>query len=242
MRNRPCSFPFRTSHSHLRTRMRVLRITALVVLLDQITKVWVKLTLGAADPFSRSVPIVGDLFRLTYTENPGMAFGLSVGSKLFLTLFSIVATGLIAAYLWSVRRGPYGYRVALALILGGAIGNIIDRVFYGMIWGECFPGDGYRPFYGCVVDFLHLDLWRGTLPEWLPLVGGNNVALFPIGNVADLAIIGGVAAILLFQRRFQRAMAEADGTPEPAPAAPAEPAPAAPAEPAPLASGEPPRA
>jgi signal peptidase II len=194
--------------------MRVLWVTLLVVVVDQLTKVWVKLTMAPQE----SIPVVGRLFRLTFTENPGMAFGLSLGSKLFLTVFSIVATALIALYLWHVRRGPFGYRLSLALILGGALGNIVDRVFYGAIWGECYPGEGHRLLYGCVVDFIHFDLWRGVVPEAFPFLGGRYLAVFPIGNVADLAIIAGVAAIILFQRRFhQEAETAAVPAPEPAP-------------------------
>jgi signal peptidase II len=212
--------------------MRVLWVTLLVVVVDQLTKVWVKLTMTPQS----SIPVIGDVFRLTFTENPGMAFGLSLGSKLFLTLFSIVATVLIALYLWHVRQGPAGYRLSLALILGGAVGNIIDRVFYGSIWGECYPGEGARLFYGCVVDFIHLDVWRGIVPEAVPFLGGRYFAVFPIGNVADLAIIAGVAAIIIFQRRFHQEAEEAalapagldaDGAPMPAAASGEEPRPAA---------------
>ena len=205
--------------------MRVLWVAFTVVVVDQLTKLWVRTSMREYE----SIPVVGDLFRFTFTENPGMAFGLSLGSKLFLTLFSIVATGLIAAYLWHVRRAPAVYRLALALVLGGAFGNIIDRTFYGLLWG-------YAPlFYGNVVDFLHLDLSvlfaGGAWPEWVPYFGGRHVALFPIGNIADLAIIGGVVLILATQKRAQEALAPRpapEATPEAAPeAAPAAGAPGA---------------
>jgi len=193
--------------------MRVLWLTLFIVAADQATKVWVKLTMLPHE----SIRVVGDLFRFTFTENPGMAFGLSLGSKLFLTLFSIVATGLIAFYLWHVRKGPTGYRVALALILGGATGNIIDRVFYGVIWG-------YNSLlYGDVVDFIHLDIWHGVVLGSVPFFGGRYLAIFPIGNIADLAIIGGVATIILFQRRFHNALkGEAEKMEETSPAVGAE--------------------
>ncbi len=176
--------------------MRVLWLTLFIVAADQIAKVWVKLTMLPHE----SIRIVGDLFKITFTENPGMAFGLSLGSKLFLTLFSIVATGLIALYLLHVRRGPIGYRIALALILGGAFGNIVDRVFYGVVWGYG------SLLYGDVVDFIHLDIWNGVVSESIPFFGGRYLAIFPIGNIADLAIIGGVATIILFQKRFHHAL------------------------------------
>ena len=169
--------------------MRVLWATALVLLVDQVTKVLVKLTMYPGE----SIPVVGRLFRLTFTENPGMAFGLTLGSKAFLSVFSVVATVAIFFYLRHLRDAPFGYRMALALVLGGALGNVIDRVFYGVVWG-------YGPvLYGNVVDFVHLDVWRGTVPESVPLLGGRFFALFPIGNVADLAIIAGVVLILLTQ-------------------------------------------
>jgi len=198
--------------------MRVLWIALAVVVADQLTKLWVRTSML---PYE-SIPVVGNLFRFTFTENPGMAFGLSLGSKLFLTLFSIVATALIGVYLWHVRRAPAAYRVALALVLGGAFGNIIDRTFYGLLWG-------YGPiFYGNVVDFVHLDLSvlfaNGAWPDWLPLLGGRRVTLFPIGNIADLAIIGGIATVLLTQKGAQTAM---QGAAAPAAEAPAAEAPAA---------------
>lgn len=189
--------------------MRVLWISLAVLLLDQATKQLVHATMVPG----QSIPLVGDLLKLTYTTNPGMAFGLTLGSKLFLTLFSIVATVLIVAYLWAVRRGPWGYRLSLALIVGGALGNIIDRVFYGVIYG-------YAPlFYGEVVDFVHVDFWRGYVADWVPVFGGDYMALFPIWNVADMAIVAGVAAIIVFQRQFHEGVeraraAEAPATPE----------------------------
>ena len=175
--------------------LRVFWISALIVVVDQVTKIIVRLNMFEGE----SIPVVGRLFQFTYTQNPGMAFGLSLGSKTFLTVFSVVATVLIAAYLWHVRRGPTGYRVALALILGGAFGNAIDRVFYGAIWGECPPSPpgASRLLYGCVVDFLHLNVWNGE-------VAGRYVSLFPIGNVADVAIMVGVALVLITQGAFQR--------------------------------------
>ncbi len=195
--------------------MRVLWATFVLVVVDQITKLVVKYNMEIGE----SIPVVGRLFRFTFTENPGMAFGLTVGSKLFLTLFSIVATVLIFVYLRRVAWAPFGYRMALALVLGGALGNVIDRVFYGVAFGECPPSppDSYRLFYGCVVDFLHLDVYQGQ-------VFGRNVALFPIGNIADVAIIVGVVLILVTQSRFHEAVQAreiAEAAPEAGPADPA---------------------
>ena len=200
--------------------MRVLWVTFFLVVADQITKLVVKLNMSLGE----SIPVVGDLFRFTFTENPGMAFGLTVGSKLFLTLFSIAATVLILVYLWRVKWAPFGYRLALALVLGGALGNVIDRVFYGAQFGECYPSPPgmSRVFYGCVVDFLHIDLWQGD-------VFGRTIALFPIGNIADVAIMTGVALILITQGRFHEvahAREQVLAAPAVADAAPAAEAPA----------------
>jgi signal peptidase II len=190
--------------------MRVLWVTFFLVVADQVTKLVVKYNMAIGE----SIPVVGQVFRFTFTENPGMAFGLTVGSKLFLTLFSIAATILIFVYLRRVAWAPFGYRLALALVLGGALGNVIDRVFYGMAFGECPPSppDSYRLFYGCVVDFLHLDVYQGQ-------VFGRNIALFPIGNIADVAIIAGVVLILATQNRFHEAVQAREApavAPEPA--------------------------
>ena len=188
---------------HRSAPMRVLWLSLAIVVVDQVTKLVVKTQMA----YGESIPVVGRLFRFTFTENPGMAFGLTMGSKVFLTVFSVVATVLIFVYLRHVRWAPTGYRVALALVLGGALGNVIDRVFYGALWGECPPSspDQSRLLYGCVVDFLHVDVWRGVVPEGVPFLGGNYLALFPIGNVADLAIIAGVVLVLVTQNAFHEA-------------------------------------
>ena len=173
--------------------MRVLWATALILVVDQVTKVLVKLSMYPGE----SIPVVGRLFRLTFTENPGMAFGIELGGgdagKLFLSVFSVLATVAILVWLHRVREAPFGYRLALALVLGGALGNVVDRVFYGLAWG-------YAPLgFGNVVDFLHLDVWSGRVP----FLGGRYVALFPIGNVADVSILVGITLLLFAQKAFQ---------------------------------------
>lgn len=196
--------------------MRVLWIAAVVIVMDQLSK----LTVVRAMYKGQSIPLVGDWLRLTYTENPGMAFGITFGPRGMVTVFSIVATGLIIAYLVSVRRGYIPYRASLALILGGALGNIIDRVFYGILFGY----DGF--FTGRVVDFIHVNLWRGYVAESVPFFGGTYVQLFPIWNVADMAIVAGVVGILIFQTRFHQEQLATRGEPAAAPSSP-EPAPVA---------------
>jgi signal peptidase II len=112
--------------------------------------------------------------------------------------------GAIAYYLVHiVKKGmPRGLQLCVALILGGAVGNLIDSVFYG-VWLNNAPLHAPMPWlYGQVVDMFYIDIWEGYMPEWVPLIGGDYMALWPIFNVADAAIFVGVAAILLFQKRF----------------------------------------
>lgn len=176
--------------------MRVLYLTGIVVLLDQVAKLFIK---GFDIPFlnlyhagialGASYPIFGDFLRLTFIENPGMAFGIDVGGKLFLTIFSIFASIGIFIYLYKIRQEAFVIRLALALILGGAIGNLIDRVFYGVIFGEG------SLFYGKVVDFIDVDFINFDF--W-----GFHLTRFPVFNLADSAVSVGVVMLLVFHRRF----------------------------------------
>ncbi|MFQ5568883.1 MAG: signal peptidase II [Rhodothermales bacterium] len=181
--------------------MRVLWIAAGAVLVDQISKIVVVNTMSGS-PY-QSIQLLGDWLKLTYTENPGMAFGITFGPPGLITAFSIIATLLIIVYMFRVRKGYTPYRASLGLILGGAIGNIIDRVFYGVIMG--YGG----LFEGRVVDFIHVNVWSGYVSDAVPLFGGKFMALFPIWNVADMAIVIGVVGILVFQKRFHQRMIEA---------------------------------
>ena len=182
--------------------MRVLWLTGVIVLLDQATKWLVVQTMYR----SQTIPLLGDWLSLTYTENPGMAFGITFGHPGLITYFSICATAVIFIYLITIRRGFAPYRSSLSLVLGGALGNIIDRVFYGpLIYGEPF-------FQGRVVDFIHVNVWRGYLPESLPVIGGQYVALFPIWNVADMSIVVGVVGILIFQKAFHSRQLQVETT------------------------------
>lgn len=179
--------------------MRVLYATGLIVIVDQVTKLLVKgFTVPLLDfyhagaPLGASYPILGDFLRLTFIENPGMAFGIDVGGKLFLTVFSIVATIGIFIYLYKIREEAFVIRLSLAMILGGAIGNLIDRVFYGVIFGES------SLFYGKVVDFIDVDFFN---LEFM----GFHLSRWPVFNVADASVSIGVVLLLIFHRRFTEA-------------------------------------
>lgn len=176
--------------------MRVLYVTGIIVLIDQAAKLFIK---GFDIPFlhlrhlgillGTSYPVIGDFLRITFIENPGMAFGIDVGGKLFLTIFSIAASIGIFVYLFKIRQEALVIRLALALILGGAIGNLIDRVFYGVIFGEG------SLFYGKVVDFIDVDFFNIDFLNF-------HINRFPVFNVADSSVSIGVVMLLLFHKRF----------------------------------------
>lgn len=180
--------------------MRILYVTLVLVLSDQLTKLLVK---GFSIPLfdlyhagmqlGETIPLIGNYVCLTFVENPGMAFGIDFGGKLYLTLFSIIASIGIAVYLYRIRTEPFGVRLSLAMILGGAIGNLIDRVFYGVIFGE------EQLFYGKVVDFLSLPFIK--IPPFEINLGFYKTFFygmdgFPIFNIADSAVTLGVLLLL----------------------------------------------
>lgn len=194
-------------------RKHLITFTLLIVLvLDQGLKIWVKTHMEYGEEFQ----IFGwDRALVHFVENNGMAFGLSLGGtygKLLLTLFRITAVGLLFVYLGRLvrERAERSLLLGFSLILAGAIGNIIDSIFYGQLFSassfhggvaEFLPaGGGYAPLlYGRVVDMLYFPLFYGTYPEWLPLLGGRAYLFFrPVFNVADVAIFFGVVVLLFF--------------------------------------------
>ena len=176
--------------------MRVLIVTFFVVIVDQITKFLIKginiEKLGfnfSGMPYGSSRPLLGDYVKLTFIENPGMAFGIDIGPKMFLTIFTIGASLLIFYYIFKHRNDSFLLRIALAFILAGALGNLIDRTFYGLIYG-------YAPlFHGRVVDFVQIEFWDFTFL-------GRTYTTWPIFNIADVAVSLGFLIILVFHNRI----------------------------------------
>ncbi|RVU00336.1 lipoprotein signal peptidase [Mucilaginibacter limnophilus] len=184
-------------------------VAAFIILVDQIIKIWVRTNMLPQE----EIRFLGKYGMLHYTENNGMAFGMELGGelgKLALTLFRIVAVIAIGWGLVHLIRHKYhrGLIMNVALILAGAVGNIIDSTFYGVIFK-------YAPiFHGRVVDMFYFPLLQGHFPQWFPIWAGEEFIFFrPVFNLADAAISVGVILILIFQKRYFK-------TEEPEPASP----------------------
>ena len=160
-----------------------------------------------------------DWFYIHFTENNGMAFGMEFGGdwgKLTLSLFRIVFVGFITSYLYKLvkQNADKILITSLSLVLAGAIGNIIDGAFYGLLFNDSYhqiakilpESGGYAPlFFGKVVDMFYFPMFKGYLPEWFPVWGGDYVVFFrPVFNIADAAISIGVAIMVLFQKRVMK--------------------------------------
>lgn len=193
---------------------RAVIIIFLVLLADQALKIWVNTHMSLGE----TIPMFGNWGNLHYVENRGMAFGLLIGGdtgKYALSIFRIVAIVGIGFYLnHIVRKGKSAlFIISLSLIMAGAIGNVIDSAFYGMIFSEAnyaapaslFPPEGgYGSFLlGNVVDMFYFPIIRGHYPEWFPWKGGDYFEFFrPVFNIADASISVGVGILIAFQKRF----------------------------------------
>ncbi len=195
--------------------LKVFLVVLLVLIIDQGLKIWIKTNFS----YGQEVFIFGfEWARLHFVENNGMAFGLSLGGfygKLALSLFRITAVFVLSYYISLLIKAEakMGLLFSFSLILAGAIGNIIDSAFYGLIFSESYHGHiatlfseegGYAGFlHGRVVDMLYFPLFEGQFPDWFPFWGGNPFLFFrPVFNIADMSITTGVASIILFHRSF----------------------------------------
>lgn len=199
----------------MNTKTKAIILISAILLIDQISKLWIKSTFY----YGEEISVLGDWFKLHFVENNGMAFGMEFGGdfgKVFLSLFRIVAVSAIGWYILKlIREGKESIGVILGIsaIFAGAVGNILDSLFYGVLFGksewmqvaEFLPeAGGYAaPLFGRVVDMLYFPLFDGHFPSWFPVVGDEYFLFFrPVFNFADSAITVGVTYMILFQRDF----------------------------------------
>ncbi len=201
----------------LNKSLKVAAIIIAVLIVDQALKIWIKTNLE----YGEEIKILGLNWALIhFVENEGMAFGITLGGnygKLALSLFRIAAVGFLFYYLNLLikHKASFGLVACFGLILAGALGNILDSAFYGMIFSETPyhsggvatmfpPGGGYASFlHGKVVDMFYFPMFEGIFPEWLPVWGGEHFLFFrPVFNVADASITVGVLSLLIFHRGF----------------------------------------
>ena len=187
-----------------------LLLVLLILIADQALKIWIKTNMYLGEDI-----VITDWFIIHFTENPGMAFGFEFGGnwgKLALSVFRIITVGFIFYWLRTLvqKKVKTGAIIAVALVLAGAIGNIIDSAVYGLLFSDSYgqvatflpDGGGYAGFlYGKVVDMFYFPLFKGYLPDWLPFWGGDYFIFFrPVFNLADFSISCGVGLLILYQK------------------------------------------
>lgn len=188
--------------------MAILIVMA-ILLIDQVIKIWVKTNMTLHEQIE-----IFSWFKIVFIENNGMAYGMEIGSKLVLSIFRMVAISILGYYIYGQvkKKARWGYLVCLSMVMAGAIGNLLDSMFYGLVFNASSEyytsywvpfGNGYAPFLmGKVVDMFYFPLIVTTWPEWVPVVGGNPYVFFsPIFNFADASISVGVVSLLFFYRK-----------------------------------------
>ncbi len=184
-----------------------------VLIIDQWIKFWIKTNYQLGDGFS----VIGNWFYIHFTENDGMAFGWKFAGesgKLILSIFRLFAVTLIGWYLVKLAKkdSKTGLIISISLIFAGALGNILDSLFYGLIFNDSIfqvaqflpEGGGYAGFlHGRVVDMFYFPIWTGFYPDWIPFMGGKDFIFFrPVFNIADASITVGVFMLIIFQKRY----------------------------------------
>ena len=180
-------------------------VSFLIIIIDQSAKLYVHFFVPIGS--SGEISVIGDFFKIHYLTNPGMAFGMKfhfVYGKLVLSSIRLGAMFFISYYLYKFIKNDSHplFLYSSSLILGGAIGNLLDSLFYGVLLDNAPYGSITPWFHGQVVDMIYFDIWEGYIPEWVPYYGGEYLSLWPVFNIADASIFVGVCTIILFQNSF----------------------------------------